>query len=657
MATSRMTDEIGRVLGAQYRLVAPIGSGASGHVYLADDVRRHRQVAVKVMRPDIARDPIFRKRFRREAELIAKLSHPNIVAIHDWSDDDDDELYLVLEYLAGGTLRGLLDTGYLLTLRQVQNIGIQAAGALAAAHARSYVHRDIKPANLLFADDATLRIADFGLAASLIDAALTEPGEGPIGTAKYAVPEQASGARLDTKADIYALGLVMIEAATGTVPLLGETMAGIIMCRGNQAVPVPEALGPLRSILEKMGQPNPNDRPSAAEVIRELSALAGPELDDETPLPLVGAIDLRSTNAREDHTVMVGSRLLDGSDVYDWSRDSGPNGNGRGSHPISPPVGSPGASKSRGLRLNGFSRRKKVLAAVLAVAAFAGGWFGWQVLQPPSAIVPNVDTMILADARARLIETQRVAGDGLSWKITVEKAFNETVQKGAVISQEPSAGKRLDDGGRITLIVSDGPPLVAVPLDLIGKVQQDVEAALVSVGLQLGAVTTAADETLPAGQLLTWRFGDQDRPPSLPKGTLVDLVLSSGPAPRVVPDLSGLTLEAATAELTKLGLGVTPVEEFHSTIKAGLVSGTKEPTGAEVPRDSNVTVIVSKGPDLVTVPSVKGLTLEEAYDRIEGAGLVVGETVGNGRGKPNSTDPDVGQQVPRGTKIDIFLKR
>ncbi len=692
-----MTDQIGRVLGDRYRLTAPVGAGASAHVFLADDVRLHRQVAVKLLHSGIAQDAVFLRRFRAEARSIAKLNHPNIVGVHDWSEGEEDEPYLVLEYLAGGSLRALLDTGYRLSLAQVRKVGIEAAEALKVAHAEGYVHRDIKPANLLFGDDGRLRIADFGLASSLIEAAFTEPGGGPIGTVKYAVPEQATGVRLDTKADIYALGLVLIEAVTGTVPLLAETMAGIIMRRSNEAVPVPEAMGPLRPILERMGQPLPADRPTAHEVIEALTAVTGPGLGSDAPLPLVGAIDLRATTAPGDATMMPGSRLSTDAD------DAGlPIGQGRpspkrvalfdqekidGGHPIDragqppsgqsppgqstpgqspggqptpeePPAGPSPAGGGHGSRLSGRANRLRIgLALVLVAGLIGGGWFVWQALRPASATIPNVDSMVLADAQQRLSETQRAAGDGLAWKITVRRSFNETVQQGAVVSQQPPAGERLDDGGRITLIVSDGPPPVAVPPDIVGRTEPEVEAVLVAGGLRKGAVVTQADEAAPAGQLLTWRFGEVDRPAAVPKGSKVDLVLSAGPAPRQVPGLAGMTLEQATAELAKIGLGVAAVEEFHPTVKAGEVIRTNEATGSEIPRDAKVTVVVSKGPDLVTVPSIKGLTLEEAYDRLEAAGLVVGEVFGNGRGKPDSTDPDSGQKVVRGTKVDIILKR
>ncbi len=682
MATSRLVDQIGRVLGNRYRLTAPIGSGASAHVFLAEDVRLHRQVAVKLLNSAIAHDEMFLRRFRAEARSIANLKHPNIVVVHDWSEGEEDEPYLVLEYLAGGSLRAMLDTGCLLSIAQARRVGIEAARALEAAHAGGYVHRDIKPANLLFGDDGRLRIADFGLASSLIEAALTEPGGGAIGTVRYAVPEQATGARLDAKADLYALGLVLIEAVTGNVPLLGETMAGIVMRRSGEAVPVPESTGPLRPILERMGQPDPADRPTAHEVVEELTRVTGPEFADDTPLPLAGAIDLHSSGTHDDLTMVPGSRLSTEKD------DPGPLGDSprtsahstgllrsgvfdqdqaKRGRPFEQTGSTVASGRSHGLlrksstwrrrRPGGRTLWKIALAATAVAALLGGGLLARQALRPPSATVPNVDSMILADARRRLTKAQSDAGDDLAWQITVKTAYNEAVREGAVIRQDPPAGARLDNGGRITLIVSDGPPPVTVPPDLVGRIEADVEAALVAAGLQKGDVFTQPDELVPAGQLLTWRFDETDRPPTLPKGSSVDLVLSAGPAPRQVPNLAGLTLEQATAELTERGLRVATAEEFHTSVKAGEVIRTSEAPGSAIPRDATVTVVVSKGPDLVTVPSVKGLTLEEAYDRLEDAGLVVGEVYGNGRGTPDSTDPDSGEKVQRGTKVDIILKR
>jgi tRNA A-37 threonylcarbamoyl transferase component Bud32 len=277
------------VLGGRYRLVAPIGTGSSAQVFLADDVSLRRRVAVKVLHPALAGDEAFLRRFRAEARAAAALSHPNLMAVYDWGEDDGP--YLVLELLGGGSLRALLDTGGRLSVAQAAAVGLDAARALGAAHRRGFVHRDIKPANLLFGDDGRLRIADFGLARALSEAAWTEPGDGLVGTARYAAPEQASSPRVDGKADVYALGLVLIEAVTGSVPLTADTGLGTLMRRVDTPVPVPEALGPLRPLLLEVGRANPADRPDAEGVERGLLEVAR-ALDPPGPLSLPGAVAL-----------------------------------------------------------------------------------------------------------------------------------------------------------------------------------------------------------------------------------------------------------------------------------------------------------------------------------------------------------------------------
>ena len=213
-----MTDQIGRVLSGRYRLIAPIGSGASALVYLADDTRLRRRVAVKLLHQALADDEAFLRRFRAEAQAAAALNHPHVLAVYDWGDDER-EPYLITEYLGGGSLRAMLDAGKRLTPSQALMVGLEAARGLEFAHTRGFVHRDIKPANLLFGEEGRLRIGDFGLARALAEAAWTEPSGSMLGTARYAAPEQASGVRVDGKVDVYSLALVLIEAVTGTVPV------------------------------------------------------------------------------------------------------------------------------------------------------------------------------------------------------------------------------------------------------------------------------------------------------------------------------------------------------------------------------------------------------------------------------------------------------
>lgn len=282
-----MIDRVGQVLSGRYRLLAPIGTGASASVYLADDVVLRRRVAAKILHDGLAQDEAFLRRFRAEARAAAALNHPNVVAVFDWGQDPDVP-YLITEYLGGGSLRALLDQGVVLSPAQSLLIGLEAARGLEYAHRRGFVHRDIKPANLLFDEDARLRIADFGLARALAEATWTEPMGAVLGTAKYASPEQARGESLTGKSDVYSLALVMVEACTGAVPFATDTTIGTLMARVDRPLPVPDSCGAMAAPLRWAGNPDPDKRPDAAELGAALMSAAA-SFDRPEPLPLAGA--------------------------------------------------------------------------------------------------------------------------------------------------------------------------------------------------------------------------------------------------------------------------------------------------------------------------------------------------------------------------------
>src|SRR5215831_13446845 len=235
MALTGLADLAGRVLADRYRLLAPIGTGGSGRVYVADDVRLNRRVAVKVLHGALADDAGFLRRFRSEAQHAAALNHPHIVAVYDWGEDGGLP-FMVLELLRGGSLRALLDEGGRLSPAQATYVGRQVAQALHYAHTRGLIHRDVKSSNLLFDEHGIVRVADFGLARALAEASWTEPAGAVVGTARYAAPEQGTGARIDGRADLYALGLVLVESVTGTVPLVSESPVGTLALRNEQAI-------------------------------------------------------------------------------------------------------------------------------------------------------------------------------------------------------------------------------------------------------------------------------------------------------------------------------------------------------------------------------------------------------------------------------------
>ncbi len=279
-----ISDSIGRVLGKRYRLVSALGTGASAHVFLAEDVSLQRRVAVKVLQPGLAHDESFLKRFRAEARSVASLNHPNILRVFDWGEDADGP-YLVLEYLHGGSLRDVLDRQFRLSHAQAARIGAEAAQGLAYAHARGLVHRDVKPANMLFDEEGRVRIADFGVARALAEAAWTEPAGAMVGTARYASPEQAEGRPVDGRADVYSLGLVLYESLTGEVPFVTDTTVGTLMARVGATLPRHPALGPLDDVLARATASTVNDRIDAARMGALLEAV-GASLPPAATLPI-----------------------------------------------------------------------------------------------------------------------------------------------------------------------------------------------------------------------------------------------------------------------------------------------------------------------------------------------------------------------------------
>jgi serine/threonine-protein kinase len=279
-----IAEQVGRVVGGRYRLLAPVGSGASSQVYVATDTRLARRVAVKVLHPMLAADRAFLRRFRAEARLAASLDHPHVMRVFDWGEEAAGP-YLVLEFLGGGSLRSLLDTGARLSHSQVVMVGAQAASGLAYAHRRGIVHRDIKPSNLLFDEEGHLRIADFGVARALAESALTEPLGAIFGTARYASPEQAESRPLDDRTDVYSLALVLYETLTGRVPFSGDTITAMLMARVGSILPWTAELGPLAPIIAQAAISEPLARLDAVALFSDLELL-GRELPPAAPLPL-----------------------------------------------------------------------------------------------------------------------------------------------------------------------------------------------------------------------------------------------------------------------------------------------------------------------------------------------------------------------------------
>lgn len=616
-----MTDQIGRVLSGRYRLIAPVGSGASALVYLADDTRLRRRVAVKLLHQALADDDSFLRRFRAEAQSAAALNHPHVLAVYDWGDDEK-EPYLITEFLGGGSLRAMLDAGNRLTPAQALLVGLEAARGLEYAHTRGFVHRDIKPANLLFGDEGRLRIGDFGLARALAEAAWTEPSGAMLGTARYACPEQARGQPADGKGDIYSLALVLIESVTGRVPFAADTTIATLMARVDAPLEVPDDLGPLRGILERAGRPNANDRPDAGEFAVGLLA-ASEQLDRPEPLPLAGAV-----NAASDVTVVD----------HDPTQLPPPK---TAADPIvvsdAPPAVVAGPTRRR--------RWPFVLAAIAAMFALtAGAAYAWNNVLVASHKVPQL-TGLNEQQAVDLIQAKH-------WKVRKVDGRKDNSRKGDVIAQDPAEGASLDEKKTVTITVSLGNTLVSVPGDLAGKTIDDATAELDAAGLVIGTQTKAHDEAIAVGSVISV---DPATPPQLAKGDAVNVIVSDGPAPRTIPTIpQGSTYDQAVAALKAVQLVADRKDVFDDNVPENQVIGTDPAAGTAVARDSHVTVLVSKG--LPTIPDVSGQSVQDAASQLQAAGFTVSGVQGNPSRTVVGTDPPKGKRAKSGTGVVIITR-
>ena len=707
MTAPQTPKETGAELGGRYRLVAPIGVGVSSRVFLAVDTQLRRRVAVKVLHEALSEDQAFLTRFRAEARAAAALSHPNIVAVYDWGEDRRGEAvvpYLVTEYLAGGSLRSMLDAGHRLSPSQALVVGLDAARALAHAHDRGFVHRDVKPANLLFDGDGRLRLADFGLARALAEASWTEPAGTTIGTARYASPEQVLGRRLDGRSDVYSLALAVIESVTGRVPLMADTAAGTMARRSQEDVEVPMDFGRLRPPLLRATTLHLDHRSDAGEF--EIGLMAAAEaMPRPEPLPLVPTLgDREQTDQLHLSDGLAGLSILGpldgesgaGASLVTSAADSGRidlPGDGAplvggvkvddptwavpaaGREPvvvaddderIPPPSGLHGrvdpldaAPTPQALGDEPVEPRRgrgtKVLLGLLVAVLLAGGVAGWWFgVRTPSHDVPAWVGDKLASATA---EARRNG-----WKVdTPTKVRRDGTAAGEVVAQSPKAGTSLAEGAKVALTVSLGPTLTPWP-KLVGLPEADAIAAITAAGLTAGTRTTGFDESVAKGAVVTATPAagrdPVDANGQVPKQTPVDVKVSDGPAPRAVPDgLVGATKADATAKLAAVQLTAQVAEDFSDTVAAGTVISAGIPAGTQVARDSAVPLVVSKGPQPVPIPNVIGQSGTAAATALQAAGFVVSGVEGSPTGMVLQTDPPAGEPHQKGTAVRIFTRQ
>jgi serine/threonine-protein kinase len=562
-------------------------------VYVAEDRRLGRQVAVKILHSEYAHSEAFVQRFRREAQAAANLTHPGVVAVHDWGEDDGT-YFMVMELVQGRNLREVVRSEGALLPRRVAEIGVEVAAALSAAHAQGLVHRDIKPANILLTPDGKVKVADFGIARAFDDEEqLTRTGA-VIGTATYFSPEQAQGFTADSRSDIYSLGVVMYELLTGQPPFHGES-------------PVAVAYQHVREEPEAPSDLNPNIPPGLEAVV--LAAMAKhPDHRYQTAEDL--AMDLRR--------VLAGQVPLAAPENEAPTRVMAAVGGGAGGQ-VDDLVDGTRAHEEPVYREPGRMDRTTITIGVLAAAALIG--LGlillFRLLSPSGA-----GTVPIPNLRGQTVEAATARLEGLGLVVAQRSVADPEIDVGLVAGTEPSAGEQVDEGGTVTLLVSAGEGSAEVP-NVINRLRADAEALIEAAGLEVGRVVFEASPVVEEDVVMA-----QDPAPGeiVESGSPVDLVVSGGASALTVPNVTNQTEAAAIFTLQQEGFDLAQIvieRRPHADILEGFVIETDPPAGEVVPSDGTLILIVSEGAVPSVVPNVIGLEPEEAQERLEEFGFVV----------------------------------
>ncbi|MBW3615041.1 MAG: Stk1 family PASTA domain-containing Ser/Thr kinase [Actinobacteria bacterium] len=626
-----MSQQSQQVFSGRYEILRHLARGGMAEVYVAHDLMLDRRVALKVLFPELSTDRNFVERFRREAQAAANLSHPNIVSIYDWGEEGGI-YFIVMEFIEGRTLGQIIRQEGPLVADRAAEIGADVAAALAFAHRSGVVHRDVKPGNVLISPTGQVKVTDFGIArAANSDQDLTQTGA-VMGTATYFSPEQAQGHRVDPRSDVYSLGVVLYEMVAGRAPFAGDNPMAIAYKHvREQPVPprqvnpdVPQAFEAI--VLQAMAK-NPNDRYTSAEELRQdLLRFRQGRLVLANPTVTVPAVD-----------ETVATPAYDATQVVDRTRvvAGGPVG------PPEPP--GRGAGPFIALLLVMLA----VLGGLLYLFGKETGIFGEQASERVE--MPFVLGKTADEAR-RILEDK-----GL--EVLEETSPTDQQEPGKVFDQDPDAGNPVDQGSAVTIRVAAQVEKVKVP-NLVGKEIDDARDLADALGL------TLQEKQAPDAKAAKDEVVAQNPPPQteLAKGGTVEVTVSTGKSQKAIPDVTGKDVSDAANELGQAGFKTRATREASSTVDEGKVIRTDPAAGTKVDEGSTVTIVVSSGPELISVPNVRGKTADQARAEIEAAGLVYreGSPVASNPsddGKVVAQSPAAGTKVEKGTTVVVQLGR
>lgn len=599
----------GNTLGGRYTVQDRIGTGGMAVVYRGLDEVLGRTVAIKTMLPQYANDPSFAARFKQEAQAAAALSSQFIVQVYDWGKDGDT-YYIVMEYLRGTDLKSGIRRHGALDCKKVAQIGSQIAQALSVAHRHEIIHRDIKPQNIMVLRDGNVKVMDFGIARAKNSHLTTD--NSVLGTAHYVSPEQTQGKELGPTTDIYSLGIVMYEAATGQVPFEGDDAITVALKQVNEQPKPPSQINPnvdpsLESIILKCMQKDPAARFQTADelyhVLRDYMAGRMQAVNRVTSvLPVNNTPNISSTKT---------TPLIPATDSTGPSRQ---NRTGRRARPVTATERARQQAEERKRKTK--RRRTLTIVGFIALLAIVGAAIAMFIGNNNSMrAVPN---LLNYTQQAALQEIANSGGFFEQGEVTSE--YSSTVEEGHVISQNPIAGKKAERGTKIDLIISKGEEpkaTVKVP-DLKNMTPTEAQAELAKVGLKGENGDSVYDENVEAGKVATQ---SPEAGVEAKEGDVITYHLSKGVESVEVPNVVGKYKDEAIAELEASGFVVEEDYSYSDVYGEGIVVEQSKTNTAD--KGSTILIVISLGSSTIDIPSVIGYDQANAESTLSNAGFNV----------------------------------
>ncbi|MDH6435903.1 beta-lactam-binding protein with PASTA domain/predicted Ser/Thr protein kinase [Streptomyces sp. SAI-144] len=627
-----------RRLGGRYELGQVLGRGGMAEVYLAMDTRLGRTVAVKTLRADLARDPSFQARFRREAQSAASLNHPAIVAVYDTGEDYIDGVsipYIVMEYVDGSTLRELLHSGRKLLPERSLEMTIGILQALEYSHRSGIVHRDIKPANVMLTRNGQVKVMDFGIARAMGDSGMTmTQTSAVIGTAQYLSPEQAKGEQVDARSDLYSTGCLLYELLTVRPPFVGDSPVAVAYQHVREEAQPPSVFDPeitpeMDAIVLRALVKDPNYRYQSADEMRaDIEACL-----DGQPVAATAAMGSVGYGGYPDDQPTTALRADAGATTM--------------LPPMSPDDGGFGYDDRPDRRRQKKSNTSTILLVVAGIlvlvgAILIGKWIfsGNGGAGNDQVAVPNIVNQARADAEKQLGNVDLKVGE------VTQKAC-ENAAKGNICEQNPTPGTKVDKNSAVNLVVSTGAPKVAVP-SVLG---QDVDKATETLGgdkYELVVKTKQQESTEKVGTVLAQ---DPELGTEVEKGSTITLTIAKAEEKSTVPDVTGQSCDDAKAQMQANNLvGNCTEVETDDTNQIGKVIATSPQAGTQADKNSSVNIQIGKAKDKTEVPNVVGQTVAQARQILNNAGFT---NIQFANGSDQSDTALVAQQDPgAGNEVD-----